>query len=102
MVARLPSHRPLAHNLRRQRLDPGQAEPGCFVGTTEADVEKFRATGVRYLITTTPRFQGRSFGTNMMESALVAVAGKGRTLTRAELTNLIAELDMHPQIEKLN
>lgn len=70
--------------------------------TTTADVEKFRKAGVRYLITTTPRFQGRSFGTNMMESALVAVAGKGRKLTRDELTALIAELDMHPQIEKLN
>jgi len=70
--------------------------------TTEADVERFRAAGVRYLITTTPRFQGRSFGTNMMESALVAVAGKGRALTRDELTALITELDMHPSIEKLN
>ncbi len=70
--------------------------------TTEADVQRFREAGVRYLITTTPRFQGRSFGTNMMESALVAVAGKGRPLTRAELTALIAELGLHPQIEKLN
>lgn len=70
--------------------------------TTEADVERFRKAGVRYLITTTPRFQGRSFGTNMMESALVAVAGKGRTLTRDELSALIAELDMRPQIEELN
>lgn len=70
--------------------------------TTEADVQRFREAGVRYLITTTPRFQGRSFGTNMMESALVAVAGKGRTLTREELIALIKELDMHPQIERLN
>jgi len=70
--------------------------------TTEADVERFRAAGVRYLITTTPRFQGRSFGTNMMESALVAAAGKGRALTRDELTALITELDMHPHIEQLN
>ncbi len=70
--------------------------------TTETDVQRFRDAGVRYLITTTPRFQGRSFGTNMMESALVAVAGKGRPLTRDELTALIAELGLHPQIEKLN
>ncbi len=70
--------------------------------TTEADVERFRQAGVRYLVTTTPRFNGRSFGTNMMESALVAVAGKGRTLTRDELLSMIRELDMHPHIEKLN
>ena len=70
--------------------------------TTEADVERFRTAGVRYLVTTTPRFNGRSFGTNMMESALVAVAGKGRALTRDELLGMIRELDMHPQIEVLN
>ena len=44
----------------------------------------------------------RSFGTNMMESALVAVAGKGRTLTRDELLVMIRELDLHPHIEQLN
>ncbi len=70
--------------------------------TTEADVELFRQAGVRYLVTTTPRFNGRSFGTNMMESALVAVAGKGRTLTRDELLSMIRELDLHPHIEQLN
>ena len=70
--------------------------------TTEADVEKFRKAGIRYLVTTTPRFKGRSFGTNMMESALVAVAGKGRTLTRDELSVMIRELDLHPHIEQLN
>ena len=70
--------------------------------TTEADVERFRKAGVRYLVTTTPRFKGRSFGTNMMESALVAVAGKGRVLTRDELLVMIRELDLHPYIEQLN
>ncbi len=70
--------------------------------TTEADVERFRAAGVRYLITTTPRYQGRSFGTNMMESALVAAAGWGRALTRDELAALIAKANMHPHIEQLN
>ncbi len=70
--------------------------------TTAADVDKFREAGARYLITTTPRFEGRSFGTNMMEAALVAVAGKGRVLTRAELAEMIAHLDMRPQIQQLN
>lgn len=70
--------------------------------TTAADVERFRATGARYLITTTPHFEGRSFGTNMMEAALVAVAGKGRALTHAELREMIAQLDLHPHIQQLN
>ena len=70
--------------------------------TTEADVESFTSAGVRYLVTTTPRLNGRSFGTNMMEAALVAAAGKGRALTRDELDELIEQLGMHPHIMTLN
>jgi len=70
--------------------------------TTEADVEDFRRVGVRYLVTTTPRLEGRSFGTNMMEAALVAVAGKGRPLTRPELKEMIEQLKLVPHIERLN
>jgi len=70
--------------------------------TTKADVDLFREAGVRYLATTTPRIDGRSFGTNMLEAALVAIAGKGRSLTPTELLSMIRELDLHPQIQKLN
>jgi hypothetical protein len=74
----------------------------CTNTTTAADVAAFRAAGVRYLVTTTPRFEGRSFGTNMMEAMLVAASGKGRKLTDAELTELIDKLGLHPHIEPLN
>lgn len=70
--------------------------------TTEADVEAFRGAGVRHLVTTTPRLEGRSFGTNMMEAALVAVAGKGRPLTGDELAGMVEELQLRPQIERLD
>lgn len=69
--------------------------------TTEDDVELFRKAGVSYLVTTTPRIEGRSFGTNMMEAAMVAVAGKGRPLTHDELKEMIRQLKMHPHIEPL-
>jgi len=70
--------------------------------TTPADVEAFRQRGVRYLVTSTPRLEGRSFGTNMMEAALVAVAGKGRPLTIAELQEILVRLDMKPTLQRLN
>jgi hypothetical protein len=70
--------------------------------TTEGDVEAFRAAGVRYLVTTTPRLEGRSFGTNMIEAALVAVADKGRPLTPIELEGMIERLELRPEIERLN
>ncbi len=69
--------------------------------TTEADVELFRQRGVRILVTSTPRLEGRSFGTNMMEAALVAVAGKGRPLTTQELEEMLDRLGFEPSIEYL-
>ena len=70
--------------------------------TTPEDVELFRKTGVKYLVTSTPVLEGRSFGTNMMEAALVAAAGKGRKLTKEELSQLIDRLGMEPQLQALN
>jgi hypothetical protein len=70
--------------------------------TTPADVEFLKKRGVKYLVTTTPNLDGRSFGTNVMEAALIAVAGKGRTLTKDELNALIDQLGIEPQLQKLN
>jgi hypothetical protein len=70
--------------------------------TTPEDVEAFRKAGVKYLVTTTPVLEGRSFGTNMMEAALVAVSGKGRPLTWPELTEMLDQLDFEPQLQELN
>lgn len=70
--------------------------------TTPEDVEFFRKVGIKYLITTTPVIDGRSFGTNMMEAALVAVSGKGRPLSWDELNEMIAKLGFEPQLQELN
>ena len=70
--------------------------------TTTDDVETFRKAGVQYLVTTTPVLEGRSFGTNMMEAALVAVSGKGRSLTWPELTEMLDKLGFEPQLQQLN
>lgn len=69
--------------------------------TTPADVQFLRERGIAYLVTTTPRFEGRSFGTNVMEAALVALAGKGRPLTEQEIQEMLVQLDYTPTIEKL-
>ncbi len=70
--------------------------------TTDEDVDLFRRAGVSHLVTSTPRFEGRSFGTNVMEAALVAVAGQGRVLTHDELTELIGRIGLEPQVQQLN
>ncbi len=69
--------------------------------TTPADVELFREVGVKYLATATPVLEGRSFGTNMMEAALIAISGKERVLTHDELSELLDQLDFEPQIQEL-
>lgn len=78
--------------------------PGKIIATnttTEQDLELFRRVGIRYVVTSTPRLDGRSFGTNMMEAALIAVAGKGRPLTFDELDHLIDQLGLEPQLVDL-
>jgi len=70
--------------------------------TTEADVALLQERGVGTVITTTPRYEGRSFGTNMMEAALTTYAGKGRPLTDDELNHLIDELNLRPSVQVLN
>lgn len=69
--------------------------------TTEADVDLLAERGAAYLITTTPRIGGRSFGTNMLEAALIAYSGQNRELTDAELMTLIKTLDLKPTVQKL-
>jgi hypothetical protein len=70
--------------------------------TTERDVDRFRAAGVAYLVTSTPVIDGRSFGTNMMEAALIAAAGKSRRLSLVELQAVIDEIGLRPQLRVLN
>jgi hypothetical protein len=69
--------------------------------TTEADVTFLKDRGVDFLVTTTPVLDGRSFGTNMFEAALVAAAGKNRPLTTPELDQIIDELNLKAQIQDL-
>lgn len=70
--------------------------------TTPDDIKMLKEIGIKYLVTTTPVFDGRSFGTNMLEAALIAASGKGRKLTNEELIQIIDELKMEPQIQELN
>jgi hypothetical protein len=46
--------------------------------------------------------EGRSFGTNMMESALIAVAGKKRILTAAEYNEMLDKLGFQPTMQEIN
>lgn len=66
--------------------------------TTPEDVALLKARGLGHLVTVTPRLDGRSFGTNVMEAALTALADKNRPLTHAELGDLLDEEGMTPTV----
>jgi hypothetical protein len=61
---------------------------------TGGDMELLRERGVKRLITTTPEMEGRSFGTNVMEAALVALGGR----TPNEYLEMLRQLDWQPRV----
>lgn len=77
--------------------------------TTAEDTETFRRAGVRWLVTSTPVLDGRSFGTNMMEAALVAASGRTEAVDYSHpgdyfewIAGLVEKLQMQPQLHELN
>lgn len=61
---------------------------------TAADIDLLRQRGAKQLITTTPEFDGRSFGTNVMEGVFVAL---GAT-SEHDYLSLLKQLQWQPRI----
>ena len=69
---------------------------------TQRDVDDLRARGVATLISTTPEFEGRSFGTNVVEAALVALLGKRWSeVTDDDYARVLGELQLRPRLVRL-
>jgi hypothetical protein len=90
------------HYIKRYMPDDMQGKLVVTNTTTPEDVQLFRKCGVKALVTATPVLDGRSFGTNMMEAALIAVSGKGRALTHAEYEEMLEKLGFEPNLQELN
>jgi len=69
--------------------------------TTEDNIQLLRQRGVQRVLTTTPVYEGRSFGVNMIEGLLTAYSGVNRQLTIPELNALIDEVDLRPTLQIL-
>lgn len=77
--------------------------------TTPVDMELFRQAGVKYVMTTTPVFDGRSFGTNMMEAGLLAASGYREKVDYRQfisyfkkMDELVAAADLKPNLQELH
>ncbi|MFZ0574674.1 MAG: hypothetical protein WA304_01930 [Candidatus Cybelea sp.] len=69
---------------------------------TAGNVEDLAVRGVKMLITTTPEIAGRSFGTNVLEAALLALLGKAWSdVVPADYEGLLRELGLKPRVVRL-
>jgi hypothetical protein len=70
---------------------------------TAGNVEDLAARGVEMLITSTPEIAGRSFGTNVLEAALLALLGKKWSeVVPADYERLLRELRLEPRVVRLS
>jgi hypothetical protein len=70
--------------------------------TTDEDVALLRERGLAYLVTSTPELEGRSFGTNVMEGVLIALAGKPpEQLEPEDYRDILHRLGWEPRVAEL-
>ncbi|KAB2953100.1 quinate 5-dehydrogenase [Heliorestis acidaminivorans] len=67
---------------------------------TADDVDLLKGSGVKTLITTTPEIEGRSFGTNVMEALLIALASPGqKQFSKETYESLLEKIGFQPRID---
>jgi hypothetical protein len=90
------------HLIRRYlpaQLDGQAILTNTTIATDRADL---RRRGARWLFTTTPLLEGRSFGTNALEAAMVAVLGRPPAeLVAEDFDQLLDAMDYRPEIMDL-
>jgi hypothetical protein len=69
--------------------------------TTAEDVEFLRSRNVELLVTSTPRLEGRSFGTNVIEATLVAFDGAKGRLSGERYLELMRRVGFKPDVQWL-
>ncbi|NLX70987.1 MAG: quinate 5-dehydrogenase [Clostridiales bacterium] len=70
---------------------------------TLQDVQLLKERGVKLLVTSTPEFNGRSFGTNVIEALIVSLSGKRpEDITPDMYTDMIREFGIKHRVEYLN
>jgi hypothetical protein len=85
--------------LIRRYLPENLTGKTIFTNTvTQDDIKLLEERGARQLVTTTPEFDGRSFGTNVMEGVFVALGAKNEN----DYLPLLQKLKWSPRIIKFS
>jgi len=67
--------------------------------TTQQDIQELRSRGVKLLVTTTPEFDGRTFGSNVMVGIVVALTGKPpNSLTCSDYIEALKLMHWQPNV----
>jgi hypothetical protein len=70
---------------------------------TLQDVQMLKNRGAKLLVTSTPEFDGRSYGTNVMEALIVSLSGKKpEELTADMYMDMISQFGIKHRVEHLN
>jgi hypothetical protein len=83
----------------RKRL-PNRVDGKIFITNTvtQSDVQELKNRGAIQLITSTPEFNGRSFGTNVLEALCVALLGQTYdSVNPQEYSPLLQQLGIRPR-----
>jgi hypothetical protein len=69
--------------------------------TTAEDVQLARSRGVELMVTSTPRLNGRTFGTNVIEATMVALDGASGELSPQRYRELLDSVGFKPDVQWL-
>lgn len=87
-------------HIMRRRLPDNLSGKGILTNTvTPSDLNELKKRDLSWVATTTPEMEGRSYGTNVLEAALLAVLGKSWDETQpTDYLDLIHESSLRPRI----
>lgn len=91
------------HYIRRFMPDSMKGKVIITNTVTSEDINILKNKGVNRLITTTPEFSGRSFGTNVMEGIVITLLKlKEKEVNMSEYNRILDKINLEPRIEYLN
>lgn len=87
-------------HIMRRKLPDNLTGKGILTNTvTPEDLKELEKRGVSWLVTTTPELDGRSFGTNVLEAALLAILEKPWSdVVDEDYLQLIQQSGLQPRI----
>jgi len=90
------------HFIRRYMPDDLAGKVILTQTITEDDIAELKKRRVHLLITSTPEFDGRSFGTNVMEAVVLTLLGKRpEEATPEEYLEVLGKLGWRPRVTEL-